>query len=495
MTTKSLFILALCAGLFAATVPVRAADVVQPLPKSPALDLARQLNQAFIEVAEKVSPVVVVIEVTQKATPRSTQDESFWEMLPPEWRRFFEEHGRGENEGRRIPRQTPQGRGSGIVLSEDGFILTNNHVVEDAEKITVRFRDGRQFTAKVQGADPQSDLAVIKIDAKGLTSARFGDSSAARVGEFVLAIGAPFNLDYSVTIGHISAKGRSGIIPDPMLDQDFIQTDASINPGNSGGPLVNLYGEVIGINSMIRGIGTGIGFAISSNLAKLISERLIKEGKFVRSRIGIVIRDLREYQEYKSQVPGLEDGVVVDQIMSDGPAGKSDLKAGDVVTAVDGKTVKTSRELKEQIAYKRPGDMVQLDVVRPSTGGKTKNLKIKVKTEAFPDSEVASTGKKGPGTAEESSNFGLTAKTLSQALADEFGIDETEGVIVTEVAQGSIAAEKGIKTGDVITEVNRAPVANVKQFREAMKAADTKKGVIINFVSKGTSRFTVLKED
>ncbi len=480
----------IAAGFLVNASPVSAKD------SSKALELAQQLNQAFIEVADKVSPAVVVIEVTQKES-QDTLDmndaESFWEMLPPELRRRFEAPGRRGTPN--SPRRRPQmGRGSGFVVTEDGYILTNNHVVEDAEKITVRFKDSKSFSAKVVGLDPQSDLAVIKIEAKGLVPAKLGDSEATRVGEFAIAIGAPIFFDYSVTIGHISAKGRS-VIPDPMLDQDFIQTDASINPGNSGGPLVNLYGEVIGINSMIAGMNTGIGFAIPSNLAKQVMPFLIKDGKFTRSRIGVEILGLREDQDYKSRVPGVEEGVVVRGISPGGPAAKSDLKAGDVIVSVDGKEVKTARELKEQIAYKKVGQVVTLDVARVDAARKTRNVKVKVTTDAFPtdNGEVAS--RQDGATGAETTNFGLTVRPVTKELAEEYGLDITTGVLVTAVEQGSAAAERGIKAGDVITEVNRAPVSNLKQFRDAMKTVDAKKGAIINFVSNGTSRFTILKEE
>ena len=470
--------------------------------KSPALDMARQLNNAFIEVADRVSPAVVVITVTQKGGARTEEDESFWDMLPPNLRRYFEEQvprDRRRGNGRAVPeQQQPTGRGSGIVITEDGYILTNNHVVEDADKITVRFKDSKEFPAEVKGRDPQSDMAVIKINAKSLTYAKLGDSSAARVGEFVLAIGAPFDLDYSVTVGHISAKGRAFREFGAYADQDFIQTDASINPGNSGGPLVNLYGEVIGINTMIRGIGTGIGFAVPSNIAKNVTDHLIREGKFTRSRIGVEIRDLREYQEYSSQFKGVEDGVIINSVLPDGPAAKSDLKAGDVVTAVDGHPVKTSRELKEQISYKKPGESVTLDVVRIESGGKTKNAKVKVKTDAMPSEEEASAATKKRSakadTTDQAENFGMTLKTITPDLADEYGLDLKQGVLVAEVEPGSVAEEKGISPGDVITEVNHTAISNLRQLRDALKNADKQRGVIINYVSKGTSRFTVLKE-
>ncbi len=462
---------------------------------SQALDLARQLNQAFIEVADKVSPAVVVIQVVQKESARGTEEEnSFWDMFPPELRKRFEERNGGEDQ-RRSRRRQVVGSGSGVIVTEDGYILTNNHVVEDAEKITVRFKDSRSFTAEVRGVDPQSDLAVIKIDAKGLVPAKFGDSAATRVGEFAIAVGAPFQLDYSVTIGHVSAKGRS-VLPNQLMgDQDFIQTDASINPGNSGGPLVNLYSEVIGINSMIHGMNTGIGFAIPSNLAKQVMQHLIQEGKFTRARIGVEIFGLREDQDYRPNTPGIDDGVVVRGIAPDGPAKNSDLKAGDIITGVDGKPVKTARDLKDEIAYKKVGQMVTLDVARFDSAKKIKNLKIKVKTGATPGEDGVAPGKSNKPGDIEPTTFGLTVRPLTKELADEYNLEVESGVVVTGVEQGSIAAEKGIRAGDVITEVNRAPVSNMKQFRDALKGANAKNGAIINFISKGTSRFTILKDD
>ncbi len=494
MKTLKIFL----SGLIAAGCLVLSGSPAHAKDTSPALEMARQLNQAFIEVADKVSPAVVVIQVTQKESARQSDEDTSWmDMLPPELRkRFFNEEGRQRGtqpRQRRSPRNAT-GQGSGFVVTEDGYILTNNHVVDDAEKINVRFKDGRSFTAEVTGRDPQSDLAVIKINATGLVPLKMADSSTTRVGEFAIAVGAPFSLDYSVTIGHVSAKGRS-VIFDPSLDQDFIQTDASINPGNSGGPLVNLYGEVIGINSMIAGMNTGIGFAIPSNLAKQVMPHLIKEGKFTRSRIGVEILGLREFQDFKPSVPGIEDGVVVRGISPDGPAAKSELKAGDIILGVDGKSVKTARELKEEIAYKKVGQTVTLDVARLDAAKKTKNLKIKVKTDAFPGEEKDAAGQNEKSTGTEPASFGLTVRPMTKQLADEYGIEVTSGVLVTAVEQGSPAAEKEIKPGDVITEVNRTPVANLKQFRDALKGADAKSGVIVNYLSKGTSRITVLKED
>jgi serine protease Do len=498
---KNVFSSLVAAGLLFSSVPATMAK------DSPAVDLAKQLNNAFIEVADKISPSVVVITVEGKESSVSSSDEDnsenpLWDAIPPELRRRFfgdQQNPGGRGQSRRTPRSF--GRGSGVVLTEDGYILTNNHVVEKADKITVRFKDSKSFTAEVKGRDPQSDLAVIKINAKGLPAAKFGDSSAARIGEFAIAVGAPFDLDYSVTVGHLSAKGRSfegQFVAEGMgnyFDQDFIQTDASINPGNSGGPLVNLYGEVIGINTMIRGIGTGIGFAVPSNLAKVVFDHLIKDGKFDRSRIGIEIRGLKEDMEYHDAVPGVEDGVIVGGVSPNGPAAKSDLKAGDIITAVDGTAVRSARELKEQIAYKKVGQTVTMDVARPN-GNKVDRVKVKVKTEAIPNQDAEKGSKRGNTSGEgETSSYGLTVKSLTSELADQYNIEVDKGVIVTAVDQDSVAERKGIRPGDVITEVNRQTVTNVKTFRDAMKLADPKRGVIINFLSKGTSRFTVLKEE
>ena len=458
---------------------------------SAALDLARQLNEAFIEVAEKVSPSVVLITVTEKQKPNDVS--AYLEALPDELRRWYDEQrSQRSPHNKRAPKRQEEliGKGSGIIITEDGYILTNNHVVEGAEKISVRLKDGRRFDAVVKGRDPESDVAVIKIEAKGLTKAALGDSEKTRVGEFAIAIGAPFEFDYSVTVGHVSAKGRA--MDKGYADQDFLQTDASINPGNSGGPLVNLYGEVIGINSMIYGMHTGIGFAIPINLAKRVEEHLIHDGKFTRSRIGVGIRSLREYQDLtefdKSLTPDVEDGVVITAIMPDGPASKSDLKAGDVVIAVNGKTVKTERELKDEVSTSKVGSTLTLTAVRG-----TKHLTLKVTTDAVPSAEMAenSADKKGD---VDAATYGLAVQPLTEDLAASYNLKPGSGVVVSEVEQSSPAAIQGIKAGDVITEVNRKPVSTPRQFREAIKNSDPKRGVMLNLIGEEGSKFLILKE-
>ena len=456
--------------------------------RSPAMDFARQLNQAFIEVAEKISSAVVVITVNYHEQAGLT--EVPFEQLPRDGGQRFRNPRAPKGE---VPRRGPMtvANGSGTVVTEDGYILTNDHVVEGAEKIMVRLKDGRQFKASVRGVDPESDLAVIKIDAKGLPTARMGSSSAAKVGEFVLAVGAPYELDYSVTVGHISAKGRSfETMSAGYVDQDFIQTDASINPGNSGGPLVDLDGDVVGINAMIHSLRSGIGFAIPSDLARRVMAKLISDGKFVRSWLGVGIGSLRDDQNYKNFVHGPEDGVLIHQIIPGGPASKSTLRPADIVVAVDGQAVKTSRELKDEVSYKKIGQVLVLDVVRDG-----RPIKVEVKTEGVREPEspdLLLTRRKQT----ERPDFGLTVKNLTKELAVEFKVEQKSGVVVTDVEQDSPADDGDIQPGDVITAVDRKPVRNLKEYKELMKAADAKKGVMINLLSNdGISRFTILKEN
>jgi serine protease Do len=272
------------------------------------------------------------------------------------------------------------GKGSGIIIRDDGYILTNGHVVEDADRITVRLHDGRIFRASIRGIDSMSDVAVIKIETNGLPVATLADSTKTRVGEFAIAVGSPFSFDYSLTFGHVSAKGRSHILTGDIasMDQDFIQTDANINPGNSGGPLVNIESQVIGVNTLIRGLHTGIGFAIPSSLAKEVSEKLISDGKFTRAWLGISIRSFREEGFYEEKIEGVEYGVVVRDILPDGPASGSELKSMDVITAVDGKRVSTAQDLRGEVRLKPIGKLITLDVVRSG-----KPVKVQVKPAAW----------------------------------------------------------------------------------------------------------------
>jgi S1-C subfamily serine protease len=311
-----------------------------------------------------------------------------------------------------------------------------------------------------------------------------------------LAIGAPFDLTYSVTVGHVSAKGRSFELDGQPAysEQDFMQTDASINPGNSGGPLVNLYGEVIAVNAMIEGMNTGIGFAIPINLAKRVSSQLIAQGKYTRSIIGVKIAELDVYKEYlrsdNDLIPDVDEGVVIQAIFSDGPAAKSKLKAGDVVVAVDSKSVKSPKDLKSEIAAKPPGQVVILSVVR----GK-EHLAIKVKTEALHGEEALAAASPHSESVLESAAYGFKVEALTRELAREYGVEPGSGVIVSAVEENSPADDSRIKKGDVITEVNRKPISSLRQFRDALKSTNPRSGIALNLISEGATRFVVLKND
>ncbi|HEY0455318.1 MAG TPA: trypsin-like peptidase domain-containing protein [Verrucomicrobiae bacterium] len=488
----------------AALVSAAMALTLQAKDTSP-LDLARELNEAFVQAAENVSPAVVVIRVAHKPSSIDLDDEAspFWDMVPRQFRKQLEEQ-RERKRKDEPKRQHPEGeepvfdaQGSGIVLREEGYILTNRHVVDEAEKIKVRFKDSfDEYDAEIRGVDAQSDLAVIKINPKGrkLTAAKLGDSDKARVGEFAIAIGAPFELDYSVTFGHVSAKGRTQILSDRTMDQDFIQTDASINPGNSGGPLININGEVIGINTLIRGMHTGVGFAIPVNFAREVAEKLIADGKFIRSWLGVQIHQLRRDPQLLELVKGVADGVVVDSIVGVGPAAKSDLKPADIIIAVDGKAVRTPQELKNEVRTKKVGQSVILDVHRLDESQHGKTIKVKLNTGAWPEDPMPVVAKRETPKEEETKNLGLTVKAITKELAEQYGVQKTEGVIITDVEAGSHAERKGLRPGDIITEINHKPIASPKQFREALKTSDPKKLFVINFISGGTSRFEVLRE-
>jgi len=334
---------------------------------------------------------------------------------------------------------------------------------------------------------------VVKIDATGLVAAKMGDSDKTKVGEFAIAVGSPYELDYSVTVGHVSAKGRRVFSDQMMFDQDFIQTDASINPGNSGGPLVNIYGEVIGINTLIRGVNTGIGFAIPANLAKRVADMLIEDGKVTRAWLGVSITTLREDADYRDLAVGVEDGVVVRQFVPGGPAENSDLELADVITAVDGNSVTTADELKRELRLKKAGDPVTLVLMR---NGKAQE--IEVETGAFPEEFTAVNrmrrSERKPEADTKAKLLGMTVQNINADLAKRFEVEGEKGVIVTAIEKDSAAAEKGISPGDIVTRINSAPVDSVATFNGALEGEDLKKGVIVHLTSGGSQRFEVLKQ-
>ncbi len=466
------------------------------------LDLVRRLNEAFVSVAERVSPSVVVVLVRPKPGKDDPFDHSgILEMLPEGMRKELQER---LEEERKQPRRReapsyPPGvfpeQGSGVVVREDGYILTNGHVVENAEQIEVRFQDGRRFAAEVKGVDPESDVAVLKVDSTGLPAARLGDSSKVRVGEFAIAIGAPFKLDYSVTIGHISAKGRRVADDVMMMDQDFLQTDASINPGNSGGPLVNIEGEVIGINTLIRGMNTGIGFAVPVNLAREVSEALIERGRFSRAWLGVSIQSVADRPaDTGSELP-VRDGVVVTRILRDGPSWGSALQESDIIVEVGGEPVRDVVELKRQVSRKPAGKPLALEVFRG-----TRKLALTVTPGELPEDRMAAFRPRPrfvpPPEPEPTSTegLGLSIRVLDAEAAARVGLEAGEGVLVHEVQDNSPASRRRIRAGDVITKVNRKLVRSPKEFATAMREADLRKGVPVTVVAEAGRRFEVLKQ-
>lgn len=433
----------------------------------------------FVTLAKKFRPVVVNISTTQVSegsqgfpgpSPFGEED-PFGEF----WRRYFGPPGRqGPFRQRSL--------GSGFIIDRDGSILTNNHVVENAEKILVKLSDEREFEAKVVGKDRKTDIAVIKINAKGnLPTAPLGDSDKLEVGEWVVAIGNPFGLDSTVTTGIVSAKGRH-IGAGPY--DNFIQTDASINPGNSGGPLINLRGEVVGVNTAIfssRGGNIGIGFAIPVNLVKELLPQLKGKGKVTRGWLGVVIQ--RVTPEIAESL-GLDKpgGALVANVSKDGPADKAGVKVGDVIVEFDGKEIKESNDLPIVVARTAVDKKVGLKVLREK-----KEVSLSVTVGELKDEEevVASTKEKG--------DLGLTVQRLTPQIAESLGLDRVEGVVITSVEPGSAGDEAGMRRGDVIVEVDRKPIRSLGDYRKAVSGAKKGKGILF-LVRRGESTlFLALK--
>ncbi|MEN8781567.1 MAG: DegQ family serine endoprotease [Desulfobacterales bacterium] len=370
--------------------------------------------------------------------------------------------------------------GSGFIIDKEGFIVTNNHVVEGADQIKVRLSNEKEYEATVVGRDPKTDLALIKIEgAKDLVPLPVGDSDAQEVGTWVVAIGSPFGLEQTVTAGIVSAKGR--IIGSGPYD-DFVQTDASINPGNSGGPLINMNGEVIGINTAIVASGQGIGFAIPINMAKDIIAQLKSKGEVTRGWMGVGIQDLTpELAEYY-KVKG-ESGVLVTQIFEGDPADKAGIKANDIITTVNGEPVTSSRELSRRIAALGVGQKAKITIMRD---GREKTVTVET---AKRQEEQTLASKE----AESDDKLGLSLQSLEPDMAARLGYDESEkGVLVTGVESGSKADKAGVQQGDLVKEINRKPVTGMEDFRKQLN--QVKKGdPIMLLLKRGQSGFIVAK--
>ncbi len=432
---------------------------------SPELANLQTMSKGFAEVVDKVKGSVVTIKSTQTV---HTQVPEFWQY-------FFN-----------VPEERiRQGLGSGVVVNPEGYILTNNHVVEDADELQVPIGE-KMYDAEVVGRDPESDLAVIKIDANNLTAIRLGNSDDLAVGEWVLAIGNPFSelLDQTVTAGIVSAKGRTGLTHGQVSFEDFIQTDAAINPGNSGGALVNLRGELVGINSMIyssSGGNVGIGFAIPINLAKNVMQQLIETGKVSRGFLGVTIGPL---DDATAEAFGLDEarGALVNEVNSGSPADKAGLQEGDIILSVNGNQVQDSNDLVNKIASYSPGTSVDLKVWRDK-----KERDVSVKLGERPGREELMAENSGGS----SENFlGMQVANLTPENMRRLNVDYEgeEGVLVVKVDPASIAARETIQPGDLITQVNRQDVTSVKDFNDIVKNVEPN-DVVLFRMKRGDNSF------
>ena len=423
----------------------------------------------FTPLVEQASPAVVNISTRQKLPDRAMARGQLsipdLEGLPPMLREA-------------------QSLGSGFIISNDGYILTNNHVVADADEILVRLSDRSEHKAKLVGADPRSDVAVLKIEAKNLPTLKLGDSNKLKVGEWVLAIGSPFGFDHSVTAGIVSAKGRS--LPNESY-VPFIQTDVAINPGNSGGPLLNLEGEVVGINSQIftrSGGFMGLSFAIPIDVALNVADQLKKAGKVSRGWLGVVIQ---EVNKDLAESFGLDkpSGALVAQLVEDGPAAKGGLQVGDVILSLNGQSINESADLPHLVGNMKPGDKINLDVIR---NGQRKSLSMAVGNLPDDDEEIASMG--APGAERSSNRLGVTVADLT--AEQRKSLDIQGGVVIKEVQDGP-AAVIGLRPGDVITHLDNKAVTSTKIFADVAKALPKNRSVSMRVLRQGRASFITFK--
>jgi len=450
------------------------------------LAVAKSLSAAFAKISKTVAPSVVTIttERTIKRKFHFKNKTPFDQFFPFYWSPFFDYPGHDQ-----VLHSTVLG--SGVIISEDGYIVTNNHVVEQSDDINVKLYDKREFKAKLIGTDPKTDVALIKIEADGLRPIKLGDSDKLQVGEWVLAIGSPFsgNLSNTITQGIVSAKGRSSV---GLLDyEDFIQTDAAINPGNSGGALVNLDGELVGINTAIAsrsGGYQGIGFAIPVNLVKRIIADLKSSGRVTRAWLGVLIQEI---DPSMAKTLGLDraEGALVGKVVEDSPAEKAGFKVGDVIIRFGSWGIKDAHQLRMLVSSRRPGEKFKVKVIRD---GEEKTLKVKLAE--LPEEYAAASAPESVG-----NDLGLTVKTITPQLAQEYGYDEdTEGVIITEVEFGSPAFQKGIQPGTIIQKIgpdvkHLRPIKNLADYRKALRKAEPGESILFLMKKDDNTFFVVLE--
>jgi serine protease Do len=443
-----------------ATVARQSAEPAQV--SSQGKDLLNQFSAAFEAAAAKVNPSVVPIFSEQVTKAQDPMTQFFGDDF---FRRFFGNQGNPGGD----QKQTVRSLGSGVIVSKDGYILTNNHVVDGSDKLTVTLQDKKKYTAKVVGRDPQTDIAVIKINADNLPVATLGNSDNVKVGQWVIAVGNPFNLMHTVTAGIISAKGRSSM---NLADyEDFIQTDASINPGNSGGALADLDGNIIGINTAIyspNGAGNvGIGFSVPINMARNVMNSLIASGKVSRGYLGLIPQDIDDNLAKALNLKNT-DGSLVGDVSSGGPAEKAGIKRGDIITEFNGTQITSSTQLRNLVAAAKAGSDAKVDLLRDGN-----KKQITVTLGERPKDLTASSGESDEGGSEEEQSnqkLGLSVQTLTSDLARQLKYEGDHGVLISSVTPGSAAEEAGLRRGDLVKEVNRKGISSVQEFKAAVKS-------------------------
>ncbi|MDD3813602.1 MAG: DegQ family serine endoprotease [Desulfocapsaceae bacterium] len=448
------------------------------------IQLLEKSAKAFSSVVKKAEPAVVNVRVEKNE--EMNPGNQFNPFDDPLFQRFFGPSFKHPNAPQSPQQFKSQASGSGFLISEDGYILTNNHVIDKADKITVRMDGGQELAAKLIGTDPQSDVALIKVsDGRKFPYLPLGDSDKLEVGEWVIAIGSPFGLDSTVTVGVVSAKGRNRMGINEY--ENFIQTDAAINPGNSGGPLLNIYGEVIGINTAIfsrSGGYMGIGFAIPINMAKTVKGQLLAKGKVTRSWLGVAIQDmtadLARSFKLKEQA-----GALVSEVSKDSPAEKAGIKQGDLITSYDGKPVKDVTDLRNRVAMTPPGSKIDLTLIRNE-----KQEELTVQVAEQPSDMKALSG--APEQHQLFQKMGMSLQDLTPELARQFGYTKGQGVLIAGVTPGSPAALAGIQAGNLVEEVNRQPVQNLKELQQVLKKSGDTQDVLLLIRSGNRSYYVVL---
>ena len=445
-----------------------------------------QASKTRADIVEQAQKAVVHLKVEKASQPHALQGHQNPFGAPEEFfKRFFPGSPKGSFPA--PPQQRgfkQQGQGSGVIISEDGYILTNNHVVGGANKISVQLNNGREFSGKIIGADALSDIAVIKIEGEDFPHLPFGNSDDIRIGETVIAIGNPFGLSNTVTMGIVSAKGRSNI---GLVDyENFIQTDAAINPGNSGGPLINLEGGIVGINTAIfsqSGGYQGIGFSVPINMAKHIMQELVKKGNVSRGWLGVHIQDITPDL---AQAFDLEHskGSLVAKVVNGSPAQKAGLQRGDVIVSFNESPIQNSSDLRNKVGMAQPNTKAALQVFRKGT-----------MQEIAVDLGVLPSSSERPQQAPETNFFGLELQNLTPELAEKLNHSQDSGVLITQVKPDSMAQQAGLKAGLIIQEVNQQQVRDIESFQTAVNASDLKDGVLLLVASQNGSRYVILKSE